>query len=97
MIGIVDYNAGNIKSVERALASLSIEYCISKNPKDLSHVDKVIFPGVGDAEFAMKQLHNSVFDSFLVDYVTSGKPLLGICLCSQLIFDFSAERDTKCL
>ena len=51
MIGIVDYNAGNIKSVERSLLALGIDYKISKNPSDLSDVDRVIFPGVGEAAF----------------------------------------------
>lgn len=97
MIGIVDYNAGNIKSVERALASLGIEYCMSKNPKDLVHADKIIFPGVGDANFAMNELEKSGFDSFLKDIVAQGKILLGICLGSQIIFEHSEEGDTKCL
>lgn len=97
MIGIVDYNAGNIKSVERALASLGIEYCMSKNPKDLMNADKIIFPGVGDAKFAMNELAKSGFDSFLKDTVAEHKPLLGICLGSQIIFDFSEEGNTTCL
>ena len=88
MIGIVDYNAGNIKSVERSLVALGIEYKISKNPSDLSDVDRVIFPGVGEAAFAMDQLQKSGFDSFLKDFAASGKPLLGICLGSQVIFFF---------
>lgn len=97
MIGIVDYNAGNIKSVERSLVALGIEYKISKNPSDLSDVDRVIFPGVGEAAFAMDQLQKSGFDSFLKDFAASGKPLLGICLGSQVIFDYSEEGDTQCL
>ena len=56
MIGIVDYNAGNITSVERALENLEIKYIRSKNPADFSECDKLIFPGVGDAAYAMKQL-----------------------------------------
>lgn len=97
MIGIVDYNAGNIKSVERSLLALGIDYKISKNPKDLENVDRVIFPGVGEAAFAMDQLQKSGFDSFLKDFAASGKPLLGICLGSQVIFDYSEEGDTQCL
>ena len=49
MIGIIDYNAGNITSVERALKSLNIDFILSKNPDDLRNCDKLIFPGVGDA------------------------------------------------
>lgn len=97
MIGIVDYNAGNITSVERALQSLGIDFILSKNPADLKNCDKLIFPGVGDAAYAMEQLKLTGFDNFLKDWVNAGKPLMGICLGSQIIFDWSAEGDTTCL
>ena len=97
MIGIIDYNAGNIKSVERALSFLGIEYVLSKNPSDLKNADKIIFPGVGDADFAMKELKKSGFDSFIKDFAATGLPLLGICLGSQIIFDYSEEGNTDCL
>ena len=67
MIGIVDYNAGNITSVERALKSLGIEYVLSKNPQDLKDCSKLIFPGVGDAAYAMEQLAKTGFVGFLQD------------------------------
>lgn len=97
MIGIIDYNAGNITSVEHALEFLKAPYILSKNPRDLENVDKVIFPGVGDAAYAMNQLKNTGFDSFLKDFSASGKPLMGICLGSQIVFDYSDEGDTPCL
>ena len=97
MIGIIDYNAGNITSVEHALEFLKAPYILSKNPRDLENVDKVIFPGVGDAAYAMNQLKNTGFDSFLKDFSASGKPLMGICLGSQIVFDYSDEGDTSCL
>jgi len=97
MIGIIDYDAGNIKSVERALDALGIEYIRSKKPLDLEKADKLIFPGVGEANFAMKQLNSNGGASFLKDFAASGKPLLGICLGSQIIFDYSEEGDTQCL
>lgn len=97
MTGIVDYNAGNIKSVERALAYLKAPYVLSKNPKDLENVDRIIFPGVGEAAYAMQQLKETGFDSFLKDWVKSKKKLLGICLGAQIIFDESEESNTKCL
>lgn len=97
MIGIVDYNAGNIKSVERALSFLNCEYVISKNPSELKNTDKLIFPGVGEAKYAMKQLNKTGFDIFLKDFADSQKPLLGICLGSQIIFDYSEEGDVNCL
>lgn len=97
MTGIVDYNAGNLKSVERALTYLDFPYIISKKPSDLENCDRLIFPGVGEARYAMDELEKSGFASFLKDYTESGKLLLGICLGSQIIFDYSEEGDTKCL
>ncbi|MBQ0003156.1 MAG: imidazole glycerol phosphate synthase subunit HisH [Treponema sp.] len=97
MVGIVDYNAGNIKSVERALESLKVQYVLSKNPGDFTGCDRLIFPGVGDAKYAMEQLQITGLGSFLRDWAQSRKPLFGICLGSQIIFDYSEEGDTKCL
>jgi len=97
MTGIIDYNAGNIRSVELALKSLNVEYRISKRPSDLEKADRLIFPGVGEAKFAMRELRAFGFDSFLRDWAASGKPLIGVCLGSQIIFDHSEESDTPCL
>jgi imidazole glycerol-phosphate synthase subunit HisH len=97
MTGIVDYNAGNIRSVELALQSLGVTYRISKKPAELEGMDRVIFPGVGEARFAMGELRSSGFDAFLRDWAASGKPLLGVCLGSQIIFSHSEENDTPCL
>ena len=91
MIGIVDYNAGNIKSVERALDYLKAPYILSKNPADLKDVDRVIFPGDGEAASAMRELVMSGYDSFLRDWAAANKPLLGICIGAQIIFDQSEE------
>ena len=93
MIGIVDYNAGNITSVERALKSLGIEYILSKNPQDLKDCSKLIFPGVGDAAYAMEQLAKTGFDAFLKDWAAQNKPLLGICLGLHLLFEGSGGND----
>ena len=97
MIGIVDYNAGNITSVQRALNSLGIKNILSKNPEELKNCDKLIFPGVGDAAYAMVQLKETGFDKFLKEWTATGKPVLGICLGSQIIFDLSEEGNTPCL
>ena len=97
MTGIVDYNAGNIRSVELALISLGVPYRISRNPADLEDADRLIFPGVGEAKFAMRELKKSGFDVFIRDWAASGKPLLGVCLGSQIILDHSEEGDTDCL
>lgn len=97
MIGIIDYNAGNIESVKHAFDSLNIPICISKKPSDLIKADKIVFPGVGNAQYAMNQLSKNGFDSFLRDTVAAGIPILGICLGAQIIFDYSEENDVKCL
>lgn len=97
MIGIVDYNAGNIRSVERALDALGVEFICSKNPSDLTGCERIIFPGDGDAAYAMQQLRLLGFDNFLRDSVDSGKPLLGICVGAQIIFDYSEEGNVECL
>ena len=97
MIGIVDYNAGNITSVQRALNNLGIKNILSKNPEELKNCDKLIFPGVGDAAYAMVQLKETGFDKFLKEWTAAGKPVLGICLGSQIIFDLSEEGNTPCL
>lgn len=97
MIGIVDYNAGNITSVERALKSLNINFIRSKNPNELRNCRKLIFPGVGDAAYAMEQLKITGYDKFLKEWVAENKYLLGICLGSQIIFDYSEEGNTNCL
>lgn len=97
MTGIVDYNAGNITSVERAMKFIGAPYILSKNPKDLENTDRLIFPGVGEAAYAMEQLKKNGLDLFLKDWVQSGKKLTGICLGSQIIFDWSEEGNTECL
>lgn len=97
MIGIIDYNAGNITSVKHALESIGAPYILSKNPAELKNVDRIIFPGVGDAAYAMEQLKETGFDSFLKEWAQEGKPILGICLGSQIIFDFSEEGNVECL
>lgn len=97
MIGIVDYNAGNIKSVERALDFLGASYVRSKNPAELKSANKIIFPGDGDAAYAMKQLRELGLDVFLHEAADCGIPILGICIGAQIIFDFSEEGNTECL
>ena len=78
MTGIVDYNAGNIRSVELALLSLGVEYRISKKPADLASADRLIFPGVGEARFAMKELKSSD----LTPSSANGRPRANLCSAS---------------
>lgn len=97
MIAVVDYKAGNLKSVETALKKIGSEFFISDNPEVLASADKMIFPGVGEAGSAMRVLKKSGLDICIKEFAASGKPLLGICLGSQIIFDHSEESDTECL
>ena len=97
MIGIVDYRAGNIRSVGRALEAIKAQFIISDRTQDLVGCDKLIFPGVGEAKFAMNRLKKSGLDIFLKDWTAAGKKLMGICLGSQIIFEYSEEGETECL
>jgi len=97
MIGVVDYKAGNLKSVDSALSHLGAEFLISDDPDKLLKCDKMIFPGVGEAFSAMEVLNSSGLGRAVKDFAASGKPLLGICLGAQIVFADSEERDTDCL
>ena len=99
MVGIIDFNAGNITSLERALEYLKIPYITSKNPDELAkaNCDRFMFPGDGDDAYAMSQLKKSGFDVFVREQVQTGKLLFGICVGSQIIFEHSEEGNTECL
>ena len=97
MVGIIDFNAGNITSLERALKYLNIPFIRSKNPSELKDCDRFMFPGDGDDAYAMAELKKSGFDVFVREQVAAGKPLLGICVGSQIIFEHSEEGDAQCL
>lgn len=96
-VGVVDYEAGNLRSVETALRALGADFITSGVPEDLTDVERLIFPGVGEAASAMDVLRERRLSGFLVDYVESGRPLLGICLGYQVLMEHSDERDTECL
>ena len=97
MISIIDYKAGNLTSVERALKMLSIPCRITHDPELILEADRVIFPGVGAAGEAMKALRGDGLDEAVRAYFKSGRPILGICLGTQVILDFSQENQTPCL
>lgn len=94
MIVVVEYGAGNTASVANALSQLGVEYKISDNEMLVGKAEKIIFPGVGEASSAVKQLHlNNLFTMLRV----VKKPLLGICLGMQLLAEHSDEGDVACL
>jgi glutamine amidotransferase len=90
-IAIIDYDAGNIKSVERAIAYCGGEAILTRDPKVLMDAPKVILPGVGSFGDAMDKLKKYDLIDTIHDYVKTGKPFLGICLGLQLLFDGSDE------
>jgi glutamine amidotransferase len=94
MIALIDYGAGNLKSVANALDDLQVKYVVTNRSEELNSAEKIIFPGVGEASSAMNKLN----DKEIVETIKSTqKPLLGICLGMQLLATFSEERNTKCL
>jgi len=94
MIAIIKYNAGNIKSVENALAKLGYDSVVTDDPTVILTADKVILPGVGEASTAMLYLKNKGLDT-VVKAVT--QPFLGICLGLQLMCNKTEEGNTACL
>ncbi len=97
MIAIIDYKAGNITSVACALQSIGESVVITDNVKTLNDADRIIFPGVGAAGDAMINLKSKKLDSWLCEWIKEGKPLMGICLGTQIILEYSQENETKCI
>lgn len=97
MIAIIDYNAGNITSVARALAALGRDFIITDDTKLLDSATHVIFPGVGAAGEAMDYLRKKELDAWLKSCYHTGKPIMGICLGTQIILNASEENDTQCI
>jgi glutamine amidotransferase len=91
MIAIIDYDAGNIKSVENAIEFLGKEAVISRNRETILSADKVILPGVGSFGDAMEKLEKYGLVEVIKEVVNRNIPFLGICLGLQLLFDFSEE------
>lgn len=91
MIAIIDYDAGNLKSVEKALQLLGQETVVTRKAHEIINADKVILPGVGAFGMAMEQLKKYGLDLVIKEVVKKGIPLLGICLGLQLLFDASEE------
>jgi len=97
MIAIIDYDAGNLTSVKRALSHLGRESVITHDPALVLASERVIFPGVGAAGRAMLDLKRLGMDQALVASYERGKPILGICLGTQIVLERSEENDTTCI
>jgi len=97
MITLVDYKAGNLTSVRRALTHLGIPCQVSADPETVRRAEKIIFPGVGAAGAAMEVLQERGLDAALKESFAAGTPILGICIGCQIILEHSEEDDAECL
>jgi len=97
MIAIVDYKAGNLTSVKRALDHLGLEGVITPDPDVVRRAERIIFPGVGHAGTAMAVLKERGLDQALREAITRGTPILGTCVGAQVVLSHSEEGDTECL
>ena len=91
MIGIVDYNMGNLASVINAFKKIGADAVLESDPSKLMQYDRLILPGVGAFGDAMSHLKSNRMDEAVKTFAASGKPLLGICLGMQLLFESSEE------
>ena len=97
MITIIDYNAGNIRSVQRACSEVGIPATVTGVPADILNAERIIFPGVGAALSAMEYMEKKGLDTALRQAFEAGIPILGICLGAQIILDSSEEGNQECL
>jgi len=95
LIGIVDYNMGNLASVINAFENVGAKIAVESDPSKLKNYEKLILPGVGAFADAMEHLKENGMDEAVKAYAKSGKPLLGICLGMQLLFESSEEFGTS--
>jgi len=91
MIAIVDYNMGNLASVQNAFTKLGKDTVVESNPEKFKEYDKLILPGVGAFGDAMEHLEERKMINAIKEFAASGKPMLGICLGMQLLFESSHE------
>jgi len=97
MVTIIDYGAGNIKSVERAFAELGVKTLVTADPAQVRKGGKLVFPGVGAAPQAMDNLHRTSLGAVIKQAFAAGTPILGICIGAQVALGSSEEGDTPCL
>lgn len=91
MIAIIDYKAGNLTSVRLALESIGAACSVTSDPKVISSAERIIFPGVGAAASAMKNIREMGLDKVILSTQKQGVPFLGICLGTQILFETSEE------
>jgi len=96
-IVVIDYGAGNLRSVARAIAHVDEAPIVSADPADIDRAAGVVLPGVGAAADTMANLEASGCVEALREYVAAGRPFLGVCMGLQALFDRSEENDQQCL
>ncbi len=97
LIAVVDYGAGNLRSVAKALETVDFRVNVTDKAADLQNVDGVVFPGQGIAGPCMVRLRDAGMDSALQDLIARDVPFFGVCLGLQLLFDRTEEGDAECL
>ena len=91
MIAIIDYGAGNIRSVEKALVHIGCRVTVTRDPQTLLAADAAVLPGVGSFGDAMQELRARGLEAPIRAFIASGRPFLGICLGLQILFESSEE------
>jgi glutamine amidotransferase len=94
---VLDYEGGNLRSVESALKCTGVDYFITRDVKKILESDALVFPGVGEARSAMDVLNSTGLGEAVVKFSQCGKPLLGICIGCQVALSHTEERDTDTL
>jgi len=97
MIAIIDYEAGNLKSVERAVKKLGFPCQVTQTSEEILRSERIIFPGVGAAGAAMADLTRLGLDEVIRKALRDEKPIMGICLGAQIILEQSEENNARCL
>ena len=92
---IIDYDAGNLRSVQRACLEVGGDATISKDPKQISQASRIIFPGVGAAGSAMRSIQKYGIDEILLECFDNGVPILGICMGMQISMSYSEEDNQQ--
>ena len=95
MITIIDYDAGNLRSVEKAFLSLGYEVCVSSDPEVISNAERLVLPGVGSFRDAMDSLRAHGLIEPIYAAIEKKTPFLGICLGMQMMYEFSEEGDAE--
>ena len=91
MIAVIDYGVGNLFSLKSSFSALGADICVTKDKSEIISADKIVLPGVGAFGDAAQKLKHECIDSLLKQQAEAGKPILGICLGMQLLFDKSYE------